>query len=414
MQNSEVKKTVLENGLTIVSEHCPAFRSIALGIWVKMGSRFETSEEKGMAHFIEHMLFKGTEKRSALQIASSLEELGGTLNAFTGKEETCFYIHTLDSHLEISVEVLADMICNSLFRKKDIDMEKQVVLEEINAVKDTPDEYIFDIFQEKIFPDQPLGYPILGNPENVKSFNRDKLMAFWKKHYQPQNIVVSVAGNVQQESLLDLVKFYFNFSYIADKVEMSPAKMVQNVHFKIREPLNQAHICIGNSAISYYDENRFDLIALNTYLGGGLSSRLFQVLREELGFVYSVYSFLDFYKDTGVIGFYLGTDLKNHEKAINELYNELTKVGTHKLPDEKVNNLKEQIKGGFFLSMESTFKRMERLAKNEIYFNTFISADDLAMSIDQITPHSINKAAVKYLNVYNLNSLNMSSVKMNA
>jgi len=414
MQHSEVKKTVLENGLTIVSEHSPAFRSIALGIWIKMGSRFETADEKGMAHFIEHMLFKGTKTRSALQIASSLENLGGNLNAFTGKEETCFYIHTLDSHLKIGVEVLADMICSSLFRAKDIEMEKQVVLEEINAVKDTPDEYIFDIFQEKIFPDQPLGFPILGNPENVESFDRSKLIDFWKKHYQPHNIVISVAGNVQHDSLVDLVKFNFNFSNNADNITMLPAQVAQNVHFTLREPLNQAHICIGKGAISYYDESRFDLIALNTYLGGGLSSRLFQVLREELGFVYSVYSFLDFYKDTGVVGFYLGTDLKNKEKAIKELFTELEKVSSQKLPDDKIDNLKEQIKGSFFLSMESTFKRMARLAKNEIYFNKFISVDELAKSINAITPDSINSAASKYLNVDNLNSVIMSSEKVNA
>ena len=414
MQQSKINKTVLYNGLTIVSEHISAFRSIALGIWIKSGSRFETIEEKGMAHFIEHMLFKGTKNRSALQIASSLEELGGNLNAFTGKEETCYYVHTLDTHLKISVEVLADMMCNSLFRTNDIEMEKKVVLEEINLVKDTPDEYIFDIFQEKIFPDQPLGFPILGNPENVKSYTRTRLVNFWKKHYQPQNIVISAAGNVEHDRLLDLIKLNFNFSENADIVEMSPAHVSQNVHFKLREHLNQTHICIGNGATSYYDTNRFDLIALNTYLGGGLSSRLFQVLREELGFVYTIYSFLDFYKDIGVIGFYLGTDIKNQEKAITELNKELRKISMHKLSERKVDNLKEQIKGSFFLSMESTFKRMARLAKNEIYFNKFISTDDLTESINKITPDSINKAAINYLNVENLNSVIMSSGKVNA
>ncbi|KAA3617719.1 MAG: insulinase family protein [Calditrichaeota bacterium] len=411
MQNSAVNKTVLDNGLTIVTEHNSVFRSVALGIWIKMGSRFETLEEKGMAHFIEHMLFKGTKNRTALEIASSLEELGGSLNAFTGKEETCFYIHTLDSHLKISVQVLADMICNSLFRESDIEMEKHVVLEEIKAVKDTPDEYIFDIFQEKIFPDQPLGYPILGNPENVRGFDRQKLIAFWKKHYHPSNIVVSASGNISHDSLVELVKFYFNFPDNADRIEMLPAKVAQNIHFKLSEPLNQTHICLGNGTISYYDENRFDLIALNTYLGGGLSSRLFQVLREQHGLVYTVYSFLDFYKDTGVIGFYLGTDVKNQEKAIGELHKELDQIATNKLTLKKVNILKEQIKGSFFLSMESTFKRMSRLAKNEIYFNKFISADELAHSINQISPESINKMANEYLNVTNLNSVIMSSGK---
>ncbi len=414
MNQTKFNKTVLKNGLTIVSEQVKAFRSIALGVWVKSGSRFEKHEEMGMAHFIEHMLFKGTASRSAFEIASSLEDLGGNINAFTGKEETCFYVHSLDTHLEISVQVLADMICNSLFDPADIAMEKQVVLEEINSVKDTPDEYIFDVFQEKVFPDQALGYPILGMPENIKSFNKDNLVEFWKKYYHPANIVIAAAGNVDHSSLVDLIKLNFNFTESADIVEMPKAQLASNVNITLNEPVNQTHICVGSGSASYYDADRFDLIALNTYLGGGLSSRLFQTLREELGLVYTIYSFLDFYKDTGIFGFYLGTDFKNQKKAFDELKNELYKTTTEILSEEKVDKLKEQIKGSFFLAMESTFKRMSRLAKNEIYFNRFVSADTLSETIDKISPDSIFTAARKHLIIEKLNSVILSSGKINA
>ena len=208
--SSQINKTVLENGLTILSENIPAYRSVSVGVWIKTGSRYENASDMGLVHFIEHMLFKGTKNRTALQIAKELEELGGSLNAFTGKEETCFYAHILDSHLKKGIEVLADMVCNSLFDEKDIEMEKQVVLEEINSVKDTPEEYIFDIFQEKVFPNQPLGFPILGENKNVRNIEKDQILAFFKKFYAPDNIVVSAAGKVNHKELVDLVKYNFN------------------------------------------------------------------------------------------------------------------------------------------------------------------------------------------------------------
>jgi predicted Zn-dependent peptidase len=411
MYNSTSLKTVLKNGLTIVSEHIPAYRSISIGVWINTGSRAENHQEQGIVHFIEHLLFKGTSQRSALQIAQSLEELGGYLNAFTAKEETCFHVHILDSHLKIAVEVLADMICNSLFLEKDISLEKQVIIEEINSVKDTPDEYIFDVFQEKCFPDQPLGFPILGIPDTVLNLNCEKLKSFYNQHFKPDNMIISVAGNVNHEELVDLVNNNFIFNGKADKKIMAKAEAARNIHFNLEEALNQSHICLGSEAVSYFHEKRYDLVALNTYLGGGLSSRLFQVLREELAYVYSVYSFLDFYKDTGVIGFYLGTDEKNKDKALDKLYEEIKNVVDNKLSTIKVNNLKEQILGGFFLSLESTFKRMTRLAKNELYFGRQISIEELTAAVDNISPESINAAAGQYLDLNTFNSVVISPGK---
>jgi len=406
--SSLINKTVLHNGLTVISENIPGYRSVSVGLWIKSGSRYESLDEMGLAHFIEHMLFKGTSNRDALQIASELEKYGGSINAFTGKEETCFYAHILDTHLKKAVDVLADMICNSLFKAKDIAMEKQVVLEEIGSVQDSPEEHVFDIFQEKVFPHNPLGYPILGYSENVTEINRDKILQFFNKFYKPDNIIISAAGKVNHNELVELVTHSFNLSGKAHNNGLIEATAERNLEFILNKNLNQSHICIGGQAVSYFDEKRFDLIALNTYLGAGLSSILFQVLREELGYVYSVYSFLDFYKDTGIIGFYLGTDPKNKNHAIERLYQELKKVVDKKLNEQSISILKEQMKGSFFLSLESTFKRMSRLAKNEIYHKKFISYDDLIDSINHISAESVHNAAELYLTQESLNIVSIT------
>lgn len=400
-----INRTVLENGMTIISEHIPAYRSVSVGLWIKTGSRQESASEMGIVHFIEHMLFKGTQKRSALQIASIMEDVGGSINAFTGKEETCFFTHSLDTHLELSINVLADMVFHSLFSEKDIEMEKKVVLEEINMVKDTPDEYVFDLFQEKCYPNQPLGFPILGTQKSVLSFTRKQLLDFWKNNYVPQNMILSVSGNVDHNKLCDLAGRSFTSEHKLKREDFLSAQMQQGIYFTEKEALNQSHICIGGVAASYHAKNRFELHALNTYLGAGLSSRLFQILREKHGFVYSVFSFLDFYEDTGMMGFYMGTEQANQEKAITALYNEVKEVASQPIKEEKVEVIKEQLKGSLLLSMESTFKRMSRLAKNEIYFKKIISIDEITKSVNKISAESIFHTAHSILNTELFNTV---------
>lgn len=409
-----VNKTILENGLTIVTERISAFKSASIGVWIKTGSRYEDKTNIGIVHFIEHMLFKGTKSRSALEIAGSIEDLGGNINAFTGKEETCFYIQVLDSHIRNGIEILGDMICNSVFEKKDIEMEKQVVLEEIKAVKDSPEEYVFDLFQEKIFPNHPLGFPILGNSSNISKISQQKIISFFKRHYKAQNIVISAAGNLNHREIVELTKENFILKTGLDKPHITETKPLTGVNFQEIKSLNQAHICLGTEGCSYSSKDRFNLIALNSYLGNGLSSKLFQVLREELGLVYSIYSFLDFYCDTGMIGFYLGTDLNKIATAIDSLKKELKILHKECLPDKTISNLKEQIKGNFFLSLESTFKRMTRLAKSEIYFNRFIDSKELIDKIDEITAESVCNTAQKYLNTSKLNTVMLSPAKIYA
>lgn len=390
---SEVQKTKLQNGLTIISETIPTYRSVAIGVWIKAGSRYESRAQKGLAHFIEHMVFKGTRSRSALEIASSLEKYGGQLNAFTGKEETCFYIHTIDTHLEEGVEILADMICNPRFAIEDMELEKQVVFEEISAVYDAPEEYIFDVFQEKMFPDQPMGFPILGDRNTINMFNQKSVTDFWNQYYQPKNIILSVAGNVDHKKLISLAEQYFIFEPGPD---INPCEKAVSFHKSLSvldRPVTQTHICLGNSAVSYYAENRYDFMAISTYLGEGLSSRLFQILREQYGYAYSVYSFLDFYMDTGILGFYVGTDPANKKNALELLFDELDNFSKVMPKEDSIKMIKDQLVGRFLLSMESTYKRMMRLAKNEIYFGRHVDLEKVMQSIEKISAQSVYDTA---------------------
>ncbi len=406
--NHSIKRTVLDNGLTVISESIPSVRSLSIGVWLKTGSRSEDIANNGIAHFIEHMVFKGTKKRSALKIAQSLEDLGGSLNAYTSKEITCFFTHTLDTQLSISINVLSDMVCNSLFREKDIEKERMVVLEEISSVKDTPEEYIFDLFQEKLYPGQSIGYPILGTPETVSKFDRSAIEKFWSENYQPENIIISAAGNVNHDKLIKQVEQNFHFNENTGRTGFHQPEAVTGFNIDVPESFNQSHICIGLEGMSYHAKNRFELIALNTYLGGGMSSRLFQVVREKNALAYSVYSMLDFYSDTGVMSIYLGTDKRHQERAIDMLYKEIDRVNNKPLSGNMVHKLKEQLKGSYVLSLESISRRMSRLAKNEISYRRQIPLDEVLSSIDRINPESMIEVARKIFVTDNFNILKLS------
>lgn len=397
MVENTYKKTVLDNGITVLSEKIDAVRSIAIGVWVRTGSRFEQVSENGMAHFLEHMMFKGTRKRTPLKIAQSLESLGGSLNAFTGKEVTCFFANALDSHLNQTVEVLADIVCNSVFPDKEIPKERMVVLEEIKAIKDTPEEYIFDIFNEKLFPEDSLGRPILGKEHVVHNFNREGVLQFWKKFYGTRNIVIAAAGNLDHHKLLGCVAKYFacDSHVIPDYTVRATA--ARSDYFIIDHPINQAHICTGGESFPYHSEERFPLLVLNAYLGGGMSSRLFQKLREKRGLVYSVYSFIDFYSDLGIFGIYAGTDPQNQKSVQDLIYEELIRV-THKSMTRGVlKKIKNQLKGNLVLALENTSRRMSRLAKNELYFGDYISIDDMIRSIDLVSSEDVARVAKKVI-----------------
>jgi predicted Zn-dependent peptidase len=373
-------------------------RSIAVGVWVRTGSRYEIRPENGIAHFLEHMMFKGTKKRSPLKIAQSLESLGGSLNAYTSKEITCFYSSALDAHLRQSVEVLADMVCNSVFPEKEIQREQFVVLEEIKAIKDTPEELIFDIFYEKLFPESAIGRPILGREESVNEFQRASIIGFWQRFYTPGNIVVAASGNLDHNKFLKLVGKYFNFDTGIVPPLPEPAIFDQNKTFVFDQPITQAHLCIGGKAINYTSEDRVALLVLNAYLGGGMSSRLFQNLREKRGLAYSVYSFAEFYSDIGIFGVYLGTDPAKLKMSVDVIYRELDNLRTNILSAGKLTKIKDQMKGNLVLGLESTSRRMSRIAKNQMYFGEFIPIDTLIDQIDRVCADDVLRLANQILN----------------
>lgn len=384
-------KITFENGLTLVCEHIESVRSVSVGVWIKAGGRFEKTPETGLAHFLEHMMFKGTQKRTPLKIAQVLESVGGNLNAFTAKETTCYFANTLDNHLDRAIELLADMICNSVFPQKEMAKEKMVILEEIKSVKDTPEEYIFDLFQERIFPQNALGKSILGTEENIISFERQNLLDFWQFYYNPENIVISVAGHFNQQKLLNSINKYFNFHTKAQTINryFEDTYAAEKTYF-IEQPITQSHLCMGTGTrIPYHSKDRFPLLVLNTYLGGGMSSRLFQVLREKKGLAYSVYSFTDFYYDVGVFGVYAGFDKNKLDYVRHTIEKELQLLLKEPFSAAKITRIKNQLKGNIILGLESLSRRMSRLAKNELYLGEYLSIDTLINQIDAVTSDEV-------------------------
>jgi predicted Zn-dependent peptidase len=391
------KKTVLDNGLTIISEKVDSVRSVTLGVWVKIGSRFEKLRENGLSHFLEHMMFKGTPKRTPFKIARSLESLGGTLNAFTGKEVTCYFANTQDLHLKQAVEILSDIVCHSIFPDKEIGREQMVILEEIKSIKDSPEEYIFDIFSEQIFPEHALGRPVIGREENITRFNRQVTVDFWNRHYNPAEVIIAAAGNLEHKNLVRLVQKYFTLQGKKNKKPFTPATTAQSKYYIYNQPINQAHLCTGGKSCSYLSPDRLPMQFISTFLGGGMSSCLFQKLREKKGLVYNVYSFIDFFTDIGVLGVYAASDPKKLNSVQQLLSEELNLLCKKSISVKNINMVKEQLKGSLVLSLESTSSRMSKLAKNELYFGDYISIDTLLRQIDKVSAAEIEHAVQKYI-----------------
>lgn len=388
-------KTVLKDGLRIISEKIPSARSISIGVWIDVGSRDEQKSENGISHFIEHMLFKGTRRRSAKKIASSLESLGGNINAFTSREQTCYMAVILDEHLEQAVDVLSDILMNSTLTQKNIDREKSVIIEEINEVRENPTDQVHEYFSENFWHDQPLGRSILGTKDSVQSFGRKDINGYMKKSYLSGRVVIAAAGNVSHRKLVDLVKEKFDFpkgSGSRGEDAKSPADFSK--HFYTNGSA-QNHICLGFPGIPFCHSGRYNLLALYTYLGSGMSSVLFQKIREEKGMAYSIYAFADFFRDNGLMGIYFGTDRQNLSRAMETTLNELRKTKKYRLPDNKLDNIKAQIKGHLTLALESTNGRMARMGRQELLGNEYIPLDKALKDIDRIKSNDILEIARK-------------------
>ena len=385
--NSHYQKTVLPDGLRIISESIPSVRSISIGLWVDIGSRDEPEDIEGVSHFIEHMVFKGTTSRSAFDIVSHIESVGGMLNAFTTRENTCFLSKIIDLHLPRAVDVLSDMVFNARFDENDIAKEKKIVIEEINEVEDNPSDLVHDIFAESIFGKHSLGRPILGTVKSVQGYSPEKIVGFLKKNYQRNRMMIVASGNLEHEVLIELVNKHFPDTNSGDSAANTIKRIKPELHnglFVANRNTNQSHICIGMPAVTFDHPQRAALLILNSFLGGSMSSRLFQRIREELGMAYTVFSYLDFFEDTSIIGVYLNTEKNQTGQVISEVYKELEKFKTKSLSSVELDSTKEQLKGSLVLGLENTSHRMNRLAKHELLLNKYISIDETIQEIDKV------------------------------
>lgn len=394
-------KLRLNNGLTLLSQQLPHLRSVSVGAWVMVGSRSEKAEDMGICHFIEHAVFKGTRHRNALEIAKSLESVGGTLNAFTGKEQTCYYANILHQDLPLAIRVIADLVTNASFRESDIEKEKQVILEEIKDAEDTPEEFVQDRFYEDVFRDHPLGFRILGSEETIKGLKSVHLKRFYSQNYAPSNIVLSVVGNFETDALYDIAEREFKFNKKIDGY--SWPDNLEKYRFQaasgkpdnvLTRNIGQAHVCMGVPlTVTYASKKKFEWIAFNTILGGGMSSRLFQRIREKSGLAYSVYSFVDFMVDGGLFGIYLATDKSKVKKACDNVRSEINRFLSSPIKAHELKMAKAQIKASLLFGLESTSTRMIRLAKNEIYFKKSVGMDTITNQIDRIKLDDVQDVA---------------------
>ncbi len=392
-----VNKSTLDSGLRVITEHIDSVRSLSVGIWVKTGSRHETDRQAGITHFLEHMLFKGTQKRSAYDIAFSMESVGGYLNAFTSSEYTCYYTRCLDTELERALDVLSDMVLSASLPEKEIEKEKKVVVEEMKMYRDSPDDYVFEEFTGMIFAKHPLGRPIIGYENTVNSFTQDDLRQFMNERYQPDNIIVAVAGNAGHEDVLKLAENYFNVGgEKTQELASLPLSSYTRQRKEIKKPIEQTHFVVGRRSLSADHEDRFKLLLANTVLGSGMSSRLHQNIREKYGYCYSIQSFNQSFYDTGMFGVYTGTD-QNYVDHVKELiFNEFTRLKNERIPENDLDQARTQLKGKLLLAQENMSSRMTRLAKSELYYDRYITLDELVEQIDAVSPDEIRKFAAYF------------------
>lgn len=388
-----LQKRTSQNGVRIISEHIPHVRSVAVGVWVHVGSKHETPEENGLTHFIEHMLFKGTATRSARQIAEEFDRIGGYVNAFTSKENTCYYAKVLDHHAKHAISVLADMFFHSQFDEQELDKERQVVLEEILMVEDTPDDDVHEQLWNVMYPNQPLGASILGTKATLETFNKDSIHQFMDHHYRPEHIVISVAGNIPDGYIDYIDSLFGHFTSNSAKVDrLEPASPIfhPGESRKSRET-EQGHICLGYPGLSVRDQHIYDLVVLNNIIGGNMSSRLFQEVREEKALAYSIYSYHSSYEDSGSLAIYGGTSSNQLQKLQETIQETIQKVVDDGVTNTEVNNAKEQLKGNLMLGLESTNARMTRNGKNELTFNAHKTYDEALQEIDEVHIHHVQK-----------------------
>ena len=378
-------------------------RSISLGLWIRSGSRREAGAENGISHFIEHMVFKGTKHRSAEEIARSVDSIGGGLDAFTAKEMVSYNTKVLDEHLPLAFDVLADLVLNPLFREEDIEKEKGVILEELKMEVDNPEYLLHEIFSSNFWKDHPLGKPILGTRDTVRAFDQDMLREYYGRYYIPSNILITAAGNLNHDELVDLVRSRFEVMHQNGQLppEVPPVPHARLV-FRNKTSLEQTHLYMGVPGYAFPHKLRFACYALNTVLGGGMSSRLFQNIREKQGLAYAVYSELSMYRDAGCLAIYAGTSLESAAKVVQSIVKELRELKETPVPEEELRRAKDHLKGSLMLSLESTSSRMGNLARQELYFDHFFTLDEMIQSIEDITAAQLQAIANEFFDPKNI------------
>ena len=391
-ERQHIERTVLDNGLTIVSETMRHVRSVTMGIWMLNGSRRENAEHNGITHFIEHMVFKGTRNRTAEQIARSVDSIGGNLDAFTSKENVCFSAKVLDEHVPLAFEVLADLVLNPLFREEDIVREQGVILQEIKMDEDNPDYLVHEIFTQNFWKDHPLGRPILGTTETVKRLRQDLLLEYYRACFAPDNLLIAAAGNLEHERLVDLAQQWFHGLRPAPNGHRDhPPTTHARIAMRNKKQLEQVQICMGLPAESLMSHDRYAWSVLNTVSGGGMSSRLFQNIRERQGLAYSVFSDLSPYRDTGLFSVYAGTSNQTVRQVVASIVKELRDLRENRVPEEELRRAKDNLKGSLMLGLESTGARMSNLARQQIYFGRFISLNELLESIEGVSAEDVQR-----------------------
>lgn len=403
---ARVRRTVLPGGLRVVTENVPGVRSAAFGIWVGVGSRDETPAQAGAAHYLEHLLFKGTPRRSAMDISASIDAVGGEMNAFTSKEYTCFYARVLDADLPLAVDVISDLVTSALLRSYDVDGERDVILEEIAMRDDDPGDLVHEEFADAMYGATPLGRPILGTVETIEAITPRAIRAFYRKRYQPQNMVVAAAGNVDHATVVRLVRRAFDAAGMVGGDEL-PA-LHRTGEFRTRgagdvrvltKTTEQANVVLGVPGVARDDERRFTLGVLNASLGGGMSSRLFQEIREKRGLAYSVFSFSSHYADTGMFGVYAGCMPKKVDEVLEISRDELVKVAQHGITVEELDRGKGQVRGGLVLGLEDTGSRMSRIGKAELLAGDLWSTAEVLAAIEAVTVDDVRAVASGLLEV---------------
>ena len=389
-----LRRTVLPNGLIVLTERMDHLRSVAMGVWIKSGSRGEPAETNGISHFVEHMVFKGTRNRSAQHIAREMDSIGGNLDAFTGKETICFNVKSLADHVPIALDVLADLVLNPVFASPDIERERGVILEEIKIDEDNPDVLVHELFTQNFWKDHPLGKPILGTTATVARLDQPKLLDYHSGRFHAGNMVFSAAGNLDHDHFVQAVAEKFAPLAGGERLSELPAPVSSaRILLRNKKALEQVQICLGVPAPPITDENRYATLILNTVLGGGMSSRLFQTIREERGMAYSVFSDLSPYRDTGTLCVYAGTSAARALETIDLIMDEFKKLKQEPLPDEELTRAKDQLKGNILMGLESSNSRMANLARQEIYFGQFFTAEEITARIDAVTREQVQAMA---------------------